>query len=106
MTDSKEIARLGPSPYPGSEYERRNLLCAGAYGAKAALEQALDRARVSKSTPKWLFNYLEGALARVEPLGREMSKYRDLSPDAEAIWSWSKAFNGGRAVAQETADER
>ena len=52
--------------YLASEYHRRNMQVARACGANAAVDQALDRARSVKGTPKWMIAYLESAADRLE----------------------------------------
>jgi len=67
--------------YSGSEYERLNLQVCRVIGAQAAVEQALDRARNVKSTPKWLLSYLESARERLPGLSTDLATMRDQNRD-------------------------
>lgn len=63
------------------EYLRRNLLVAGAYGASAAADTALDRLRSSKRAPKWLIEHLEAIKERTDRLPSDLARWRDLAND-------------------------
>jgi len=67
--------------YYDSEYRRRNIQVARVIGAKAAVDQALTRARTLKHFPKWMIDYLESAAERLPGLSTDLASYRDASPD-------------------------
>lgn len=64
------------------EYLRRNLIVCSAYGADAAIREALGRLRMMKSPPKWLMETLLNAKQRAEMLPSELARWRDSAPDA------------------------
>lgn len=63
------------------EYLRRNLLVAGAIGASAAADTALDRLRENKHAPKWLIDHLEAIKERTDKLPADLAAWRDLAND-------------------------
>ena len=69
--------------YLASEYHRRNMQVARACGANAAVDQALDRARSVKGTPKWMIAYLESAADRLPGLQHDLAAWRELAPDRD-----------------------
>lgn len=69
--------------YLASEYHRRNMQVARVCGANAAVDQALDRARAVKGTPKWMIAYLESAADRLPGLQHDLAAWRDLAPDRD-----------------------
>jgi hypothetical protein len=70
--------------YYATEYHRRNIQVARVCGAQAAVDQALERARAVKGTPKWLIAYLESAADRLPGLQSDLAAWRDLAQDAPA----------------------
>lgn len=68
--------------YYATEYHRRNMQVASVIGAKAAVDQALERALSVKHIPNWLIAYLESAANRLPGLEADLAKWRDLAPDA------------------------
>ena len=71
--------------YYASEYHRLNIQVARVIGAKASVDQALERARKVKSTPKWMLRYLENAAERLPGLSTDLARLRDQCHDAH-IW--------------------
>lgn len=69
--------------YDASEYHRLNMQVARVTGAKAAVDQALERAREVKSIPKWMIRYLESAAERLPGLSTDLATLRDGCCDAE-----------------------
>lgn len=70
--------------YYRTEYHRRNMQVARVCGAKAAVDQALDRALTVKRMPVWLIAYLESAASRLPGLQHDLAAWRDLAADAPA----------------------
>ena len=68
--------------YYASEYHRRNMQVARVIGAKASVDQALERALTVKSIPVWLIEYIESAAHRLPGLAVDLAAWRDLAPDA------------------------
>ena len=66
---------------PYAEYLRRNLIVAGAIGARAGCDTALERLRGQKGVPKWLIQQLESIRVRVHPTINELSAWRATAPD-------------------------
>lgn len=66
-----------------SEYHRLNMQVARVTGAKASVDQALERAREVKSIPKWMIRYLESAAERLPGLSTDLATLRDGCCDAE-----------------------
>jgi len=71
--------------YKASEYHRLNMQVARVIGAKASVDQALERARKVKGTPKWMLRYLESAAQRLPGLSADLATLRDQCHDAH-IW--------------------
>jgi hypothetical protein len=71
--------------YFASEYHRRNLLVCSAYGAAAGIRISLERLRESKGAPKWLISQLQNSLDRADRLPADLAKWRDASPDYDAV---------------------
>ena len=71
--------------YYASEYHRLNIQVARVIGAQASVDQALERAREVKSTPKWMLRYLENAAERLPGLSADLAALRDQCHDAH-IW--------------------
>jgi hypothetical protein len=67
---------------PYAEYLRRNLIVAGAIGARAGCDAALDRLRGQKGAPKWLVAQLESIRVRVVPTIDELTAWRAIAADA------------------------
>ena len=65
-----------------SEYHRLNMQVARVIGAKASVDQALERAREVKSIPKWMIRYLESAAERLPGLSGDLATLRDGCCDA------------------------
>lgn len=72
--------------YYASEYHRLNMQVCRVIGANAAIDQALERARSVKSTPKWMIEYLESAAERLPGLSIDLAVLRDGCADADR-WS-------------------
>lgn len=68
--------------YYDSEFHRLNLQVCRVIGAQAAVDQALERARSVKSTPKWMIAYLESAAERLPGLSADLATLRDGCEDA------------------------
>jgi hypothetical protein len=68
--------------YYATEYHRRNMQVARVIGAKAAVDQALERALSIKSIPNWMIAYLESAANRLPGLSADLAAWRDLAYDA------------------------
>ena len=68
--------------YYASEYHRRNIQVCRVVGAKASVDQALDRALTVKGVPKWLIAYLKSAAERLPGLSSDLARWRDLASDA------------------------
>lgn len=68
--------------YYSTEYHRRNMQVARVCGAKASVDQALERALSIKSIPNWMIAYLESAASRLPGLQHDLAAWRDLAPDA------------------------
>ena len=66
-----------PGPRDPVTYGHRNLLHCKAVGALAGAEAALQRARATKRSPRWLVECLEGIVERARPVANEMAKHRD-----------------------------
>jgi hypothetical protein len=60
------------------EYLRRNVNVAKAYGARAAVDLAIKRARSVKRFPRWALDFLESASERLTDLPSELAAYRNL----------------------------
>jgi hypothetical protein len=88
------------STFKESEYHRRNLQVARVLGAKAAVDQALERAREVKRIPKWLLRYLESAAERLPGLSSDLAAFRDASPDYD---QWGPEAAGAREAARQAA---
>jgi len=73
------------SDYFDSEYHRLNRQVCRVIGAKAAVDQALDRARKMKSMPKWMVCYLESAAERLPGISEDLAAMRDTCRDAD-MW--------------------
>lgn len=71
--------------YYASEYHRLNMQVCRVIGAQAAVDQALQRARSVKGTPKWMLAYLERAAERLPGLSADLAAHRDACHDAH-IW--------------------
>lgn len=69
--------------YWDSEYHRLNIQVARVIGAQASVDQALARARLVKSTPKWMLAYLESAAERLPGLSADLATMRDGCADAD-----------------------
>ncbi len=67
---------------PHEEYLRRNIVCAKACGASAAIESALARLCNTKNSPKWLQEKLRAAQSRLLIIPGELARWRDSSEDA------------------------
>lgn len=59
------------------EYNRRNTLCAKAYGACEDARYALDRLARSSGCPLWLWDRLNEIERKTEPLGKALAQWRD-----------------------------
>ena len=68
--------------YYATEYHRRNMQVCRVIGAKASVDQALERALTVKSVPQWLISYLESAAERLPGLSNDLARWRDLASDA------------------------
>lgn len=71
--------------YYASEYHRLNIQVARVIGAQASVDQALERARKVKGTPKWMLMYLESARERLPGISTDLATLRDQCHDAH-IW--------------------
>ena len=71
--------------YHASEFHRLNMQVARVIGAQASVDQALERAREVKGTPKWMLRYLESASERLPGLSADLAALRDKCHDAH-IW--------------------
>ena len=60
-----------------TEYTRRNLLCAKAIGAQAAIRNALEDAEKLKRPPKRLIKRLRDALERLEDVPTDLAQHRN-----------------------------
>jgi hypothetical protein len=59
------------------EYDRRNTLCAKAYGAFAEARYILGRLGRIKDCPQWLLRRVKAIEERTEPLGKALAQWRD-----------------------------
>ena len=60
-----------------TEYMRRNLLCAKAIGAQAAIRKALEETEKLKRPPKRLIKRLRHALERLEDVPADLAQHRN-----------------------------
>lgn len=74
-----------PHEYYDSQYHRLNMQVCRVIGAKASVDQALERARGVKGMPKWMIRYLESAAERLPGLSADLAEFRDQCSDAH-IW--------------------
>lgn len=65
-----------------TEYLRRNLQGAKAYGAHAASVKAIERLLQMKRPPVWIIAAFEGIRDRTAGLGAELAAWRDQADDA------------------------